>query len=120
MGDLVIKKLTLPEEIVIIGVEGILDNNTQDEFDDVIKKIQDEGIYRFVFDLSELKHITSSGIGSFVKIANLCKENYGDVVIVQPHPVVKEALTLFGLFNIVLSAADVNAAVKLLLSPRKR
>ncbi|MEW6027173.1 MAG: STAS domain-containing protein [Planctomycetota bacterium] len=119
MTDLVVKTMKMHDDITIIGLEGILDNNTENEFGDAIKKIQDDGCHRFVFDLSRLNIITSSGIGAFIKIANSCRENYGNVVIVQPQPSVKEALQIFGLFNFIQLADNVNDAVKVLSSPHK-
>lgn len=120
MTDLVVKTMKMPDDIAVIGLEGILDNNTENEFAETIKKIQDDGINHFVFDLSKLNIITSSGIGSFIKIANSCRENYGNIIIVQPQPAVREALQIFGLFNFIRTADDVNSAVKIFSSPPKK
>lgn len=115
MADLTIKTMKTPDDIVIVGLNGSLDTNTENDLMDSIKKIQDEGVSNFVFDLSNLNTITSSGIGSFIKIANSCRDSYGNIVIVQPQSAVKEALELFGLFNFIKTADNVNNAVKLLL-----
>jgi anti-anti-sigma factor len=115
MTDLIIKTMKMPDDIVIIGLSGVLDSNTETNLIESIRKIQDEGISNFVFDLSNMNAITSSGIGAFIKIANSCRDNYGNIAIVQPQPAVKEALDLFGLFNFIKAADDVNNAVKLLL-----
>jgi anti-anti-sigma factor len=120
MTDMVIKTMQMPNDIVIIGLEGILDHTTEDELGDAITKIQDDGIHRFVFDLSRLNVITSSGIGSFIKIANSCRGNYGNIIIVQPQPAVREALQLFGLFTLVQTADNVTNAVKILVAPPKK
>ena len=120
MTDLVVKTMKMPDDIAVIGLEGNLDNNTEDEFGEAITKMQDDGIHRFVFDLSRLNIITSSGIGSFIKIANSCRENYGNIVIVQPQPAVKEALQIFGLFNFIQTADNVTNAVKTLSAPPKK
>src|SRR3989339_130294 len=117
MSDLVIKTMKMPDDVVIVGLEGVLDSNTEDELADAIKKTQDEGIHFFVFELSRLNTITSSGIGSFIKIANSCRENYGNIVIVQPQPAVKEALQIFGLFNFIRTADNVTDAVRIILAP---
>jgi anti-anti-sigma factor len=117
MADLVIKTMKMPDDIVAVGPEGVLDSNTEKDFVDTIKKLQDDGICNFIFDLSKLNAITSSGIGSFIKIATSCKENYGNIVIVQPQPSVKEALKMFGLFTFVQMADNVASAVKIIMTP---
>lgn len=104
----------MQDDNAVVGLEGILDSNTENQFNEAITKMQYEGIHRFVFDLSKLNIITSSGIGSFIKIGNSCRENYGDLIIVQPQPAVQEALQVFGLFNFIRTADNVNNAVKAL------
>ena len=120
MADLVVKTMKLPDDIVVIGPEGTLDSNTEKYFVDTIKKIQDEGIANFIFDLSRLNTITSSGIGSFIKIANSCKENYGNIVIVRPQPAVSEALQMFGLFTLIRTADNIANAIKIIEEPPKK
>lgn len=120
MTDLVIKTMKLSDEIMLIGIEGILDNNTQNEFEESVRTIQDDSIYRLIFDLSRLSIITSSGIGAFIKIANSCRENYGNIIIVQPQAAVQEALKLFGLFNFIQLADNINEAIKTLSAPPKK
>jgi len=120
MSDLQVKIMKMPDDISLVGLEGELDSNTEYEFYDTVKKIQDDGIHNFVVDLSRLNMITSSGIGSFIKIANSCRENYGNIVIVQPQPNVREALEVFGLFNFIQTADNVTDAVKKLSEPPKK
>ncbi|MFH1230424.1 MAG: STAS domain-containing protein [Planctomycetota bacterium] len=114
MSELLFKTVKFPQDIMVVGLEGILDGYTQSDFDMNIKKFLDEGIYRFVFDLSKISAISSSGIGAFIKVASLCKENYGDVIIVQAQPNVIETLHLFGLPNYIQMLNNVNDAVKIL------
>jgi len=120
MPDIVVKIMKMPNDIVVVGPEGILDSTTEKDFVDIINKLQDDGICNFIFDLSKLNTITSSGIGSFIKIANSCRENYGNIIIVQPQPSVREALQMFGLFTLVRTADNVANAVKILGEPPKK
>jgi anti-anti-sigma factor len=120
MTDILLETLQYPDDIMVIGVEGSLDNTTLDEFEGAIRKINAEGVYRLVFDLSRLSIITSPGIGALVKIMNTCRENYGNIIIVSPRPAVRDALQLFGLFNFIIEEKDVNSALKVFTEPPKK
>ncbi|MEW6027172.1 MAG: STAS domain-containing protein [Planctomycetota bacterium] len=117
MADINITTVKLPDDIVLASLEGIITSTNTDEFEQNITRLFDEDIYRIIFDMSKLTMISSSGIGALIKILGTCKEHHGNIVIVQPHRSVEESSIIFGLFNFVPLAKDVNEAVKIILRP---
>ena len=120
MADIIMTTTNLPENIVRVNLKGILNGTTTEEFEENITKLFDGNIFRLIFDMSELTMITSSGIGALIKIIATCKEHHGNIVIVQPQRSVEESSTIFGLFNFVPIAKDINEAVRTILSPPRK
>lgn len=118
VGELVFQTMKLPDNVVVIGLEGPFDHDTENELMRAITEIQVGGTHHLVFNLSRLSALTSSGIGTFIKIVGSCREKGGNVVIVQPRePAVQEMLRLFGLVNCIDIVDNVNNAVKAILAP---
>ncbi len=73
------------------------------------KVIKDKGIKKLVLDLTDVRTITSSGIGIFLNINQLLKSGFR---IVNPSPEVRNVLELTKLDSIVKIFETVDIALK--------
>ncbi|MBI4713241.1 MAG: STAS domain-containing protein [Planctomycetes bacterium] len=112
MDGFQIKTLKLLGDVVVIGATGTLDSVTAPELEKTVQKYLDDKIYDIIFDLSQLKMITSAGVGFFTKMAGVTSENFGGIVIVQPIQSVRDVLNVFGLLRYVPVANDIDNALK--------
>jgi len=55
------------------------------DLDGLSKHIDSLSNWKVIFDLTDLKHINSSGISIFVKTMTKCRINQGDLVIANPN-----------------------------------
>ena len=77
------------------------------DVDGLAKHIESLSNWKVIFDLTELKHINSSGISVFVKTMTKCRINQGDLLIANPN---KNIFQLFEItkMNEVFSIHDSN------------
>lgn len=116
MGDFQIKTMKLLDNAVVIGVSGTLDSITAPELEKTVQKYLDEETYDLIFDLAQLKMITSAGVGFFTKMAGATAEHSGGMVMVQPIQSVRDVLNVFGLLRYVPISKDIDGALKDLVS----
>jgi anti-anti-sigma factor len=112
--------VTQPEPIAARTLEaGIAEIRLRDEIDaarvtDIqqsVKKLFRANIHRIVFDMSELKFISSTGIGTVLSTILKCRSNQGDVVLVAVPDWVVEVLSLLAIPNVVKIADTTDQAV---------
>lgn len=77
--------------------------------DEMLRLIKDKGIKKLVLDLTEVRTITSSGIGIFLNVNQTLKSGFR---IVNPSPEVRNVLELTKLDSIVKIFETVDIAVK--------
>ena len=58
---------------------------SEEDADGLSKHIDTLSSWKVIFDLTELKHINSSGISVFVKTMTKCRINEGDLLIANPN-----------------------------------
>lgn len=70
----------------------------------------ENGYLHFILDLSELKHVNSSGLGVFITLLTKSRKKDGDVVIVNPSANIRSLLlmtklnSIFHIYNTVEEA----------------
>lgn len=67
-----------------------------EEFNDQMEN----GYLHFILDLSELRHINSSGLGVFITLLTKARKKDGDVVIVNPSEHIRSLLLITKLNSI--------------------
>lgn len=86
----------LGKSLVGITLKGVLDNLSEPHLVQTVKDCLTESGY-FIFDLSQLRIISSPCLGVFIKIAAWAREKSGDVIIIRPSPEIDTAFGLIGL-----------------------
>jgi anti-sigma B factor antagonist len=72
----------------------------------------ENGCLHFVLDLSDLKHINSSGIGVFIALLTKARKKDGDVAIVNPSAYIRNLLMITKLNSIFQIFENVDIAVQ--------
>lgn len=97
MRNLQINTEELPDNIVAISLVGSLDIQSLSMLQAAFEEFYKQGVYKYIVDLSRLKRIISSGVGLFIKFLEDVRKNEGDMILINPMPVVRQTLNLIGL-----------------------
>jgi len=114
MDDLEITARKVSDEVVLITLNGILDGMTMHRLEKTAQYYLDEGIYKFIFNLSQVSRLSSSGAGFFVKMLGVTSENCGGIVLLQPSSNVHEVLAVLGVSSYVPVTKDMDDGIKIL------
>ena len=109
---LVVQHDPIPEKgAVRLSVEGELDHHTFETLNTAIREVLDSGCFRLVLDLSQVRYVSSSGIGVLIGALAEVRDNHGDLVLLRPHPAVLEVLKTLGLAGEIAIADNLEAAL---------
>jgi len=72
------------EDVVVIRFQGELDLYSAFGFSRALDKVRDLQVTRFLFDLSELTYVDSSGMGLLVRTNQEMKEQKGQFLCILP------------------------------------
>jgi anti-sigma B factor antagonist len=86
-------------DITVISVGGELDLETAPQLQDQISTLMEQGVQRFVIDLSGVTFCDSTGLSVFVRTKNTSDETGGDIRLASPQPGVRRILQISGLYD---------------------
>lgn len=96
----------------LVKMDGRVDSETGDSLMKVFEKIQDEGVFKLVFDMSDVTFFSSKGWWVLIQTQKACKRyNRGELVLAGVPNKIKEALDLVGLEHYFQVFDDVVGAV---------
>lgn len=95
---------------------GAIDGNTVPSFQATLEEIKTKGIRRLVLDMSKIKYVNSTGLGSLVKYADTFKSTGGGMALIKVPAKVKIVIEMLGLNAFFDICADLDAALKALES----
>jgi anti-sigma B factor antagonist len=90
MPEIKIEKKLLRDGITQLSLDGELDAHTSPTLDKAITDLLAAGSAKIVLDLQKLVYISSNGIGVLVSALAQCHDLKGNVVLMQPGPMVRE------------------------------
>lgn len=90
---------------------GAIDGNTVPSFQATLEEIKTKGIRRLVLDMSKIKYVNSTGLGSLVKYADTFKSTGGGMALIKVPPKVKIVIEMLGLNAFFDICADLDAAL---------
>lgn len=96
-------------DVCILHLTGELDAHTAGEFEAALQKCIVDGHYKLVVDGSDLKYISSAGLGVFMAFIESAREGGGDIKIASLQPRVFTVFDLLGfpvLFDVVDSTDE--------------
>ncbi|MGE0713249.1 MAG: anti-sigma factor antagonist [Planctomycetota bacterium] len=95
---------------------GAIDGNTVPSFQATLEEIKTKGIRRLVLDMSKIKYVNSTGLGSLVKYADTFKSTGGGMALIKVPAKVKIVIEMLGLNAFFDICADLQGALKALES----
>ncbi|MCX7607340.1 MAG: STAS domain-containing protein [Bacteroidia bacterium] len=70
------------EDVILFRLEGsLMGDTTQQQFKDTLLKLLDGGHKRFVLDLSAVRNVNSSGLGSLITLFSRTRSAGGDFIL---------------------------------------
>lgn len=101
--------------IMFIRLDGCLNSNTIDKFnDDVERLLIDNGIRDVVLNLSNLKDIDIKGINTLLESYQVCKNNHGNTFICSINNLIKDKIYKSKLFNYIFEVDSEIDAIRLI------
>jgi anti-anti-sigma factor len=90
---------------------GAIDGNTVPNFQQTLEEIKTKGIRRLVLDMSKIKYVNSTGLGSLVKYADTFKQSGGGMALIKVPAKVKIVIEMLGLNAFFDICPDLDAAL---------
>ncbi len=98
--------------VCIIALNGRLDNESTQGFQERISSIIDGGQTRLVLDLGDLEYISSVGLRAFLLASKKLKPLEGKLVLARLQDHIKEVLDIAGFSSLFPSYPSVDEAVQ--------
>ncbi len=95
-------------------VSGAIDATTVTRFQETLDSLKDEGVGQVVLDLSGVKYVNSTGLGSLVKYADTFRQSGGGIALIRVPPKVKIVIEMLGLHAFFVIEAGVQQALQAL------
>jgi stage II sporulation protein AA (anti-sigma F factor antagonist) len=102
------------EEITIIKISGPLDTRQSRELDAMLEKMIKEKKHFFVFELTDMHFLSTSGIQILLKTLRSVKDLKGNLALCGLNAVVKKALNILSLDDVFTITENVEDAQKAL------
>lgn len=88
----------------LVKMDGRIDSNTGDSLMEAFEAVQDSGIYKIIFDMTDVEFMSSKGWWVLIQTQKACKRyNRGELVLAAVPQKIKDSLDLVGMnhyFNI--------------------
>jgi anti-anti-sigma factor len=81
----------------VAELSGAIDGNTVPDFQQMLEKVKGEGVRRLILDMSKIKYVNSTGLGSLVKYADSFKNSGGGMALIKVPAKVKIVIEMLGL-----------------------
>lgn len=113
MAGLDIKLTTIAGDDLsaLAEMTGAIDGNTVPSFQATLEEIKTKGIRRLVLDMSKIKYVNSTGLGSLVKYADTFKSSGGGMALIKVPAKVKIVIEMLGLHAFFDICPDLDAAL---------
>lgn len=95
--DIKLKPLKGDDNTSLAEMSGAIDGNTVPNFQKTLDDIQQKGVQRLVLDMSKIKYVNSTGLGSLVKYADSFKNSGGGLALIKVPAKVKIVIEMLGL-----------------------
>jgi len=96
----------------MVKMDGRIDSNTGDALMEAFQKVQDAGIYKIVFDMTDVDFMSSKGWWVLIQTQKACRRyNRGEVVLANVPQKILDSLDLVGMNHYFQIFDDVVSAV---------
>jgi anti-sigma B factor antagonist len=105
-------KIRKSQEIYIVDVQGELDLYNAYKLKELLTKMLEKKIERFIINLDEVEYIDSSGIGALIYISSTVKKSNLKLAITNVHGSVQKVMELTKLMDYFPITATLDEAMK--------
>lgn len=109
---MVVKSRQTDDNIIIIELDGELSIFFKEEVEKVVQNSIENDIYKFIFDVSKVSYIDSSGLSILILAGNTAFRNGQKVRIVSPTAQVKYVIDIARIGQILTYYDDIDSAVE--------
>jgi len=110
--DFEITTQELGSDIIVVNVNGFLDAHTFDLMETTLENLLKQHKRYLIINLEYVDYISSAGAGVFIGAQSKAEEMGGSIVLMNPHPSVKEIFDILGLSTIFKFVKSFDDAVK--------
>jgi len=103
----------IDEESVLIDVGELLDNNNAHEMTEVIGAVQEAGKKYIILDMSDLRFISSAGVGSILGAVGNSRGMGGDIILCSLSEKILHILEILDLCDYLTITSDEHTATEL-------
>lgn len=103
---------TINGDVCVVTLEGRLDNETTQAFQEKLSSIVDGGQTRLVIDMANLEYISSVGLRAFLLISKKLKPLNGKLVMARLQDHIKEVFDIAGFSSLFPAYPDVEEAIQ--------
>ena len=94
---------------------GVIDASTVTLFQERLEQVRKDGVNKLILDISKIKYVNSTGLGSLVKFSDAFREAGGGIVLVRVPGKVRIVVEMLGLHEFFEMCATEQEAVSLLM-----
>jgi anti-sigma B factor antagonist len=105
-------KIRKSKEVYIIDIQGELDLYNSYKLKELLMKMLEKKIERFIINMEDVEYIDSSGIGALIYISSTLKKMNLKLAITNIHGSVKKVIELTKLMGYFPIAATLEEAIK--------
>ncbi|MFW5891700.1 MAG: STAS domain-containing protein [bacterium] len=102
----------IDDNILVIELEGELSIFFKEEVENLVQENVDNSIYKFIFDMSKVTYIDSSGLSILILAGNTSFKNGQKVKIVSPTAQVKYVIDIARIGQILSYYDDIDSAIE--------
>ena len=96
----------------VVKATGRVDSYTAPDLEDAFKALTDNGVYKIVFDMTDVEFMSSKGWWVLIETQKVCKRyNRGELILTNVLDRIRESLDLVGMSNYFGIYDDVTTAV---------
>lgn len=112
--DISIREMESHPQAALAEMAGAIDGTTVVSFQDALEDMKKKGVQRLVLDMSKIKYVNSTGLGSLVKYADAFKSSGGGMALIKVPAKVKIVIEMLGLHAFFEICADLDSALEAL------
>jgi len=96
----------------VVSATGRVDSYTAPELESAFKDVTDRGVYKIIFDMSDVEFMSSKGWWVLIETQKACKRyNRGELVLTNVQDRIRDSLDLVGMSTYFKIYDDVTTAV---------
>jgi len=96
----------------LVKMGGRVDSNTGDSLMEAFKNVQDQGVFKIVFDMTDVEFMSSKGWWVLIQTQKTCKRyNRGEVILANVPKKISDSLDLVGMSHYFQMFDDIVSAV---------